>query len=645
MKKLLLSAFAMLLALTAGAQKFQASKCDVKLDVQKATVVKSDAKKAPAKSSVAENQRLVGYYSTDDCDAYIGATGLTGNNPVGALLSASDLAPYYGAKIVGIRFNLAQGCSASNVFVKNITADGNIQDFVTVDKNITSPAGDANTGTWQTVMFDADKQFELSDKYTGLMIGYTYKQTSNNYPVGLYSGAYGVFYMYANIPASQGGNGEAWYKMGSDYGALSVQLIAENDKFSPNAIVPFDFGKFNVVVGETKTVGVRLANLGTKFESLDFTTTLEGKTSKEQHVDLGKDYGVGGTFTLKVPFEAASKPGKYEVTFTVTKVNGVANGATVTSAKGINNTLAQKLKKVAVVEEFTGTKCGWCPRGHVAMHNLSEKYGDQFIGIALHQYSQTDPMYIDDYSLGFNGAPSAVVDRTTFGDPYVAMPAAVEAALADYPEVSVSVSGQYNADSTQVEATATVTSLVSGQYEVAYMLVADGLTGKTSSWKQANNYSSTMKNKTGLNKSDIPADLQSYWNEPASCNQVYNDVLIASSYSDSENQAEFGEFVENGVTTGNYTLTMPTKKILLKALDKKKVSVVAVIIDPETGAILNAGKALVGAGSTGIITVNNSANATVVARYAADGTKVSAPVKGLNILKMSDGTTRKVMVK
>ena len=105
MKKLLLSAFAMLLALTAGAQNFQASKCDVKLDVQKATVVKSDAKKAPAKSSVAENQRFVGYYNTDDCDGYVGATGLTGNNPVAALLSAKDLVPYYGAKIVGIRFN------------------------------------------------------------------------------------------------------------------------------------------------------------------------------------------------------------------------------------------------------------------------------------------------------------------------------------------------------------------------------------------------------------------------------------------------------------------------------------------------------------------------------------------------------------
>ncbi len=643
MKKLLLSAFAMLLALTAGAQKFQASKCDVKLDVQKATVVKSDAKKAPAKSSVAENQRLVGYYSTDDCDGYLGATGLPGNNPVGALLSASDLAPYYGAKIVGIRFNLGQNCSASNVFVKNIAADGSIQDFVTVDQDITSPAGEKNTGTWHTVMFDADKQFVLSDEYKGLLVGYTYKQTSKNYPVGMFSGAYGNVYMYANIPASQGGNGEGWYNLGSDNGAISVQLIAESDNFSPNAIVPFDFGKFNVVVGETKMVGVRIANLGTKFESLDFTTTLEGKTSKEQHVALDKDYGAGGTFTLNVPFEAASKPGKYNVTFTVTKVNGVANGASVTSAQGINNTLAQKLKKVAVVEEFTGTKCGWCPRGHVAMHNLSEKYGDQFIGIALHQYSQADPMYNTDYDLGFSGAPSATVDRTTFGDPYYNMPDAVEAALADYPEVAVSVSGQYNADSTQVEATATVTSLVSGQYEVAYMLVADGLTGKTTSWKQSNFYNKTQG--AFKSKSELPEDLQYLWDEPASYNQVYNDVLIASSYSASANQAEFGEFVENGVTTGNYTLTMPTKKSLLKALDKKKVSVVAVIIDPQTGVILNAGKALVGAGTTGIITVNNSANATVVARYAADGTKVSAPVKGLNILKMSDGTTRKVMVK
>ena len=48
--------------------------------------------------------------------------------------------------------------------------------------------------------------------------------------------------------------------------------------------------------------------------------------------------------------------------------------------------------------------------------------------------------------------------------------------------------------------------------------------------------------------------------------------------------------------------------------------------------------------STGVKGVENNSTATVVARYAVDGTQISAPVKGINILKMSDGTTRKVLV-
>ena len=35
----------------------------------------------------------------------------------------------------------------------------------------------------------------------------------------------------------------------------------------------------------------------------------------------------------------------------------------------------------------------------------------------------------------------------------------------------------------------------------------------------------------------------------------------------------------------------------------------------------------------------------VVARYSLDGRRLAAPQKGVNILKMSDGTTRKVVVK
>ena len=48
---------------------------------------------------------------------------------------------------------------------------------------------------------------------------------------------------------------------------------------------------------------------------------------------------------------------------------------------------------------------------------------------------------------------------------------------------------------------------------------------------------------------------------------------------------------------------------------------------------------------TGINEVNSDANATVVARYAADGTRLSQPQKGLNILKLSNGKTMKYINK
>ena len=47
---------------------------------------------------------------------------------------------------------------------------------------------------------------------------------------------------------------------------------------------------------------------------------------------------------------------------------------------------------------------------------------------------------------------------------------------------------------------------------------------------------------------------------------------------------------------------------------------------------------------TGIHGVYNDAeNATVVGYYTIDGMRLNAPQKGLNIVKMSDGRTVKVM--
>ena len=50
-------------------------------------------------------------------------------------------------------------------------------------------------------------------------------------------------------------------------------------------------------------------------------------------------------------------------------------------------------------------------------------------------------------------------------------------------------------------------------------------------------------------------------------------------------------------------------------------------------------------GSTSISEVETSSDAVVVARYSVDGRQIAAPQAGVNIVKMSDGTVRKVVVK
>lgn len=645
MKKFLLSAFAMLLALTAGAQNFTVEKSPNPLGVQAPAF---GAFKAPAKANLAANQRLVGYFDTDDCDNYVGVTNFTGNNKVAIELTADDLAPYYGKKIAGVRFNLGQGQTANGVFVQNMTLENgkivDMADVATSDESVKSAAGATNTGEWHEVMFD--NKVELSSSFQELFVGFNYKQTSSNYPIGVNSGVDGPFFVYANIPASKGGSGETWYQFQSGGMGLAIQLIVEGD-FAPNSVQPLDFGNVMVAKGKTKNVAVKFRNLGSKFTSIDYTISLDGKAGAEQHLDFGKDYGVAGTHTIEVPFAAASELGKNAVTLTVTKVNGAENACTIKTATGTLYTAEKEFVKRSVVEEFTGTGCGFCPRGHVGMHNMRDLYGDQFVGIAMHQYNSSDPMYYTSYSLGFQGAPSCMVNRSSgYLDPYDDLPKAFMASLKEMPLIDVSVEGAFSEDTAYVYAKASVESLVSGDYDIAYMLVADNLSGTTNKWKQSNYFAKG----TGVynSQSSMPEDLQFLWNAGSTYAATYNDVLISSSYVSSKNKATLPTLVANGTVNSYYTLTMPTKKALKETIRScgNEVYVVAVVLDKKTGAIVNARKSKVADfGTTGIENVNNSSEATVVARYNVNGVQIAAPVKGINIVKMSDGTTRKVLVK
>lgn len=224
-------------------------------------------------------------------------------------------------------------------------------EIATSDKSVTSAAGATNTGEWHEVMFD--NKVELNSSFQSLFVGFNYKQTSSNYPIGVNSKVDGPFFVYANIPASQGGNGAAWYQFQSGGMGLAIQLIVEGD-FAPNSVQPLEFGNIMIEKGKTKNIEVKLKNFGSKLTSIDYIIELEGQKSAEQHLDFGKDFGVGGTHTVEIPFTAASKIGREFVHLTVTKVNGEKNASAEITTAGTLYTVEKEFVKRSVIEQFTG---------------------------------------------------------------------------------------------------------------------------------------------------------------------------------------------------------------------------------------------------------------------------------------------------
>ncbi len=83
--------------------------------------------------------------------------------------------------------------------------------------------------------------------------------------------------------------------------------------------------------------------------------------------------------------------------------------------KGSVKNLMFATTKRVVIEEKTGTTCGYCPRGILAMENLENLYRDLVIPVVIHTY-EGDKFNTgqDDYSnyLGLLAAPSAMVQRS-----------------------------------------------------------------------------------------------------------------------------------------------------------------------------------------------------------------------------------------
>ena len=91
-------------------------------------------------------------------------------------------------------------------------------------------------------------------------------------------------------------------------------------------------------------------------------------------------------------------------------------------------------------------------------------------------------------------------------------------------------------------------------------------------------------------------------------------------------------------------LTLPTQSPLKGAVQKARIGVIAMVIDPQTGRVMNADKQYLDLAPTAVRPITE-AEQVEQARYNVSGQRITAPQPGLNLVRQADGTVRKEMVR
>lgn len=244
-------------------------------------------------------------------------------------------------------------------------------------------------------------------------------------------------------------------------------------------------------------------------------------------------------------------------------------------------------ERTVLIEEGTGTWCMWCPRGQYGLQQLHKKRSGEFIDIAVHV---SDPMMVYDYAMALyapffytNGLPSCVMDRNSAqtGDPYAGVEemlnkAKKQGAIGRFVDLQASVCEQ---DFSRFEVSGAYEfgkPVGEGEYRLSFILVEDSVTG----YEQSNGYSGSSSAMGGLDLLPDPIPAGEYYFANVG-RAVFDSVVVGLANKERltiESQPE-----RHTQTDFNYEFNYPSN-----ISDVNKVKLVALIVDEQTGQVVNA---------------------------------------------------------
>ena len=430
------------------------------------------------------------------------------------------------------------------------------------------------------------------------------------------------------------------------FGDLGIRVLMSGEFDSNSADISNYFAKQSVVKNGKVMLPLNIQNAGkNEIETVTLSVDINGE---KQEVTYSPEYsikGIGTKHDFQIEVTAPETLGLLPVAITVTKVNGQDNASTNNVSNGKLIVVSEKVKHTVVVEEFTGMWCGWCPRGYVALEELRKAYGEDIILVAAHINDELDSKQYYGAILEGQGAPSAHIDRRHFAvDPYYGIsmyaqvPMAIKYEIDMFAQIApeATVKADVTLDENNLKINSEVKFLYSGEadYALGYVLTEDGMTNDE--WLQANYFSGMMdfaNDELLAPWVDMPGKVKGL---------VYNDIALATDGIGYGIEGSIPSTVEEGkAITHEKTFDLSAIEIMQ---NKNNINALVFLFDRETGYIVNSTCVRL-PHELGIEGVESDDETSVeIARYTIDGRLINSPERGINIVKYSDGSTKKIVV-
>ena len=441
---------------------------------------------------------------------------------------------------------------------------------------------------------------------------------------------------------ARGGKTINWRQFGDQLGALCLGCTISGETWPQNACKLIAAGVPSyLALGKGYDIPLMIQSAAMDVNSIEVKYTIGSAEPKTQVINFNTSLGFNQAGEVALTNVVCNEENlSLPVLIELVNVNGEPNGSTVNKLSGTTMCFAEEkgFPRVALLEEGTGTWCGWCPLGIVMMEYVKENYSEYFAPVAIHAQDQmtvsSTSTWINKFASGF---PCAFINHKTqiqalsYASVQM-MESEIQAYVANYAPALIGFSDittTFDEEGNVIVNTKVQTHFDqknNNRFRLAYYITEDGV----GPYRQTNYYAPSY---------GYGYVCAGWEKKGTSVSTVYDDVVriavggVTGVSSSLPAQLVADEEYEHAET------------ISIKDIKNDKINVVAYIVDNATSEVINAK----------MITVDNdyyiagvdeiaATDADVVSKtyYNVNGVEVKDPSNGIYILRSvySDGTVK-----